>query len=338
MRSAFFVSLGLLFFSCTGTSDQPDVSGITVNVKLQRFEQGLFEMDSIALYHQLDSFVASYPDFGDVFMTQVLNCDPRWSDDTLVSYVYGFTHSSAYRSVFDSAEKLFGDFGKYEKELAKALQLQQYYFPQYPTPQKIITYVGPLDGQGDGVADNALVVGLHHHLGAGSEFYKSDWLRTTYPEYITRRFEPNTITVNCISALIRDMYPDNFEDQVLIDQMVERGKRLYLLQQLLPENPEHLLIGYTEQQWNDCIDHESVIWNFFNSNQLLQSNDYNAIKNYVNDGPKTQELGAASPGNIGSFIGWRIVKKYMKKNKETSLMALMKTPAAHILEKAKYKP
>lgn len=338
MRSALFVSLCCVFFSCTGVSDQPDVSAIKVDLKVQRFEKGLFELDSLSIYNRLDSLLAAYPSFGDVFMTDVLNCDPRWSDDTLVSYVYGFTHSAAYHSLYDTAEKLFGDFNAYEKKLAHALQFQKYYFPQYPTPEKLITYIGPLDGQGDGIADNALVVGLHHHLGATSSFYQNDWLQTTYPSYITRRFEPASITVNCMSALVRDMYPDNNEDATLIDQMVEKGKRLYILQKLLPEESEHLIIGYSEVQLKDCYDHEDVIWNFFGSNNLLQSTDYNAIKNYVNDGPKTQEFGEDSPGNIGSFVGWQIVKKFMKKNSETSLTALMKTPASTVIDKAKYKP
>lgn len=338
MRSAVFVSICVLLFSCSGVSDQPDVSNIHVDLKVQRFEKGLFELDSVGMYTRLDSLLAAYPSFGDVFMTEVLNCDPRWSDDTLVSYVYGFTHSSAYRSVYDSAEKLFGDFSSYEKELEHALQFQKHYFPQYPTPEKLITYIGPLDGQGDGVADNALVVGLHHHLGATASFYQNEWLQSTYPAYISRRFEPATIAINCMSALIRDMYPENAADAALIDQMVEKGKRLFILQKLLPEHPEHLLIGYTEAQLKDCYKHEAVIWNFFGSNELLQSTDYNAIKNYVTDGPKTQELGEASPGNIGSFVGWQIVKKFMKKNSETTLVALMKTPATAIIEKAKYKP
>jgi uncharacterized protein YjaZ len=71
---------------------------------------------------------------------------------------------------------------------------------------------------------------------------------------------------------------------------------------------------------------------------LLQNTDYNVIKNYIGESPKTQELGDASPGNIGSFIGWQIVKKFMSKNSNTSLVDLMKMNSETILEKAKYKP
>jgi hypothetical protein len=73
-------------------------------------------------------------------------------------------------------------------------------------------------------------------------------------------------------------------------------------------------------------------------NNFLQSIDNNIIKNYIGDSPKTTELGEASPGNIGSFLGWMIVKKYVKNFPETTPAGLMSTDAETIFQKAKYKP
>ena len=85
-------------------------------------------------------------------------------------------------------------------------------------------------------------------------------------------------------------------------------------------------------------ENEALIWNFFLTNNLLYSIDPALNKNYVQDGPKTEELGEASPGYIGLFIGWQIVKKYMAKNDELTLPALMQTNAKKIFEESKYKP
>jgi hypothetical protein len=55
-------------------------------------------------------------------------------------------------------------------------------------------------------------------------------------------------------------------------------------------------------------------------------------------------LGEASPGFIGQFVGWQIVKKWMSldKNKDLEqnkiLEQLLHTPAKQIFEEAKYKP
>lgn len=89
-------------------------------------------------------------------------------------------------------------------------------------------------------------------------------------------------------------------------------------------------IGYTKEQLAACYKNEARIWNLFTQNELLQTIDNNVIKNYIGEGPKTQELGD-SPGNIGSFLlGWQIVKKYMSKNKDLKLNQLINTPAETI--------
>jgi uncharacterized protein YjaZ len=113
---------------------------------------------------------------------------------------------------------------------------------------------------------------------------------------------------------------------------------LYLLSKLLPYSEEYKLIGYTEKQLKDCYEHEAAIWDLFVQNNFLQTIDNNLIKNYVGEGPKTQELGEASPGNIGSFAGWQIVKKYMEKNPKVKLQQMMTTDAETIFRESKYKP
>jgi len=110
------------------------------------------------------------------------------------------------------------------------------------------------------------------------------------------------------------------------------------LSKLLPYNDEYQLIGYTKQQLKDCYENEAVIWDLFVKNSLLQITDLGITKSYIDEGPKTQELGENSPGNIGSFCGWQIVKKYMQKNSNISLPKLMSTDPETIFQEAKYKP
>jgi uncharacterized protein YjaZ len=58
----------------------------------------------------------------------------------------------------------------------------------------------------------------------------------------------------------------------------------------------------------------------------------------VQDGPKTEELGDASPGFIGLFVGRQIVRKYMDKHSDLSLGEMMKMDSRKIFEESKYKP
>ncbi|HNP53998.1 MAG TPA: hypothetical protein PKK69_05260, partial [Ferruginibacter sp.] len=183
----------------------------------------------------------------------------------------------------------------------------------------------------------AIVVGLHHHLGNFS-MYRLPWIVETYPDYISRRFEPGTIAVNAMSNLVNDMYPIKDEEKSLVLQMVERGKRLYLLSLLLPDKEPYRLIGYSEQQLKACYQHEAEIWDLFLQNQLLRNTDLNLIINYIGESPKTVELGEDAPGNIGSFTGWQIVKKYMEKHPDRTPEQLMQTDDEKVFQEAKYKP
>ena len=138
--------------------------------------------------------------------------------------------------------------------------------------------------------------------------------------------------------IVLDIFPEKLEDKTLVQQMIEKGKHLYILQKILPKvNPANL-IGYTTQQLKDCNLHERAIWDLFVQNSFLQTIDNNIIKNYIGESPKTQELGDASPGNIGSYAGWQIVKKYMSKNSSTTLQQLMQLDNDTLFTETKYKP
>ena len=326
---------GTVFFSCK-SNKAPDVSDIKIDLSTQRFEQDFFKMDSNKVATVLDAVIAKYPSFGENFLATILNVDPRWQGDTAANYIKAFM--AAYRPVFDSSQRVFADFSVYEQQIEKAFKYTRYYFPQYKLPGKIITYIGPMDGYGDILDADAVIVGLHQHLGKNYSMYATPVVRETYPEYISARFTPEYIQVNTMKNIVLDLFPEKFEDKRLGVQMVEKGKRLDALQQLLPDVKPHLVIGYTQKQWTESMDRQAVIWDLFVQNNYLQTTDYNITKNFIGDGPKTQELGEASPGNIGSFSGWQIVNKYMAKFPETSLPDLMKMDAEEIFQKAKYKP
>ncbi len=334
----YFIILisSLILFSCNSGDNIPDVSNIKVDIKTQRFEEDLFKADTSNLITKLNKLQGNYPSFGENFFAIILNIDPAWSEDTVANYLQGFL--TAYKPVYDSSKKVFSTFNLYENKIIEGLKFIKYYFPSYKLPTNLITYIGPLDGYGDILSDDAIIIGLQHHLGKNFSLYKSEMVQQVYPSYITDRFEPDYITVNAMKNIVLDIFPEKLEDKTLIQQMIEKGKRLYILQKILPKANPAYLIGYTTQQLKDCNLHEKAIWDLFVQNNFLQTIDNNMIKNYIGEGPKTQELGDASPGNIGSYVGWQIVKKYMGKNSSTTLQQLMQVDNETLFAETKYKP
>ena len=330
----FIIIAGL--FSCNTENKIPDVSSVKIQLNTRRFEQQFFALDTNNIMPQLDKLIAAYPSFGENFMGTILGIDPKWPVDTTAAYIKQFIAYS--RNIYDTSQKYFRDFSPYENEIKRGLQFVKYYYPNYKIPTKIITYLGPTDGYGDILDEEVFYIGLHVHLGKDFPLYKTAMVQETYPEYVTARFTPEYISVNCLKNIVGDMYPEKTEDKRLLIQMVEKGKRLYLLHKFLPEKEEHTIIGYSAAQMQDCYAHEAAIWDLFVQNNFLQTADNNLIKNYVTDGPKTQELGEKAPGNIGSFAGWQIIKKFQAKYPSIKPDSLMKIDSEKIYAEAKYKP
>ena len=336
-----------LFFSCKNGKNIPDVSGIKVNLESRRFEQDFFAIDTNNVAASLQQVLKKYPRFTPEFVANILGLDmdslliPFNPQDKAVSlFIKDYTH------IKDSSDKLFKDFSKENDEIKKALQFVKYYFPEYKIPASVITFIGPINAnfetsfgtQGDILTSEGLGIGLQLHLGKNFSLYQSPEGQEQYPEYLSNNFDPDHIPVNCMRNIVDDQYPDRSTGRALIEQMVEKGKRLYLLTKFLPNTPEYLCIGYTEKQMKDSYTNEAVIWDFFLNNDLLNNTEQNITKNYVGESPKTQEFGNDSPGNLGSFSGLQIVKKYLEKFPETSLKALMNVEARDVFAKSKYKP
>jgi hypothetical protein len=336
-----------IFFSCNSNKNIPDVSSIKINVETKRFEQDFFAMDTNKVAQSMKRILQKYPDFLPLFTRNILGLD---LDSLLVpnnpqgKAIRMFIHD--YMPIKDSADLMYKNFSKQTDAIKKGMQYVKYYFPQYKLPESIITFIGPINAnfetsfgvQGDVLTTQSFGIGLQLHLGKYFSFYRTPEMLEQYPDYISNNFDAEHIAVNCMRNVVDDMFHDQSNGKALIEQMVIRGRRLYLLTMFLPYTPEYECIGYTKQQMEDAYKNEAVIWNLFLNNDLLNKNDQNIIKNYIGESPKTQELGEDAPGNIGTFSGLQIVKKYMKEFPETSLSDLMKLDAREIYEKSKYKP
>ncbi|GAC1529066.1 MAG: gliding motility lipoprotein GldB [Sediminibacterium sp.] len=310
----------------------PDVSGISINLQVERFEIPFFAVDTNNLRTSLQQLRARYPGFTQDFLFNILGTTPDSVGKDVPLFI------SSYKSLADSAERKYRDFGPIEEQVKRAFRFVHYYFPAYKLPAKLITFIGPINSYANILTKDAVAVGLQLYMGKDYPIYLTEQGQGLYPAFVSRKFEPEYITVNCIKNIIDDMYPVQQSGRPLIEQMIESGKRWYLLDRFLPGMPDSVKTGYTQKQWEGCNSNEQEIWRFFVQNNLLYSTDPDTNRDYLNDGPNTPALGEASPGNIGQFVGGRIVQKWMEKKGSVSLDALMKTPARTIFDEAKYKP
>jgi hypothetical protein len=327
-------AIGILIAAsaCTGKKKIPDVSGISVVSTSNRFEKDFFAIDTLHIDASLEALHKKYPGFAQDFLFNILGTSPGSAQKDVPAFI------RSYRDLYQASTKKFGDFTAIEKEVKKGLQFVHHYFPAYKLPSQLVTFIGPINSYGNIITPDALAVGLQLYMGKDYPVYLSEQGQQLYPAFISRRFEPAYIPVNSMKNIIDDMFPYNSMGQPLVDQMVESGKRLYVLSQLLPEAADTLVTGYTKKQLEACYDNEKNIWGFFVQNELLYNGDPAMTRDYLTDGPYTQALGKESPGNIGQFIGMQIVSKWMEKKDYPALDLLMKTPPRKLFEESKYKP
>lgn len=325
----------LLSAGCRNEDRIPDVSRIQVQLPVSRFEKDFFSMDLQHLPQALDDLSRKHPGFTTDYLSLILGYE---SADTALRYIPMFIQDSLYHQLYEDASKKFASFDVPKQQVARGLQFVKYYFPKYEVPNGIVTFIGPVDGIATGISgDHRFAIGLQGYMGKNYPAYQTSYIMSVYPAYKSRKFEPEYIPVNCITSVIDDLYPAKMAGKPLIEQMVEAGKRMYLLDKFLPETADTLKTGYTKAQLDGAYDHESSIWSYFISNNLLYTTDPITVRDYMNEGPNTAALGPASPGFIGQFVGWQIVKKWMAANKK-SLEEMLRTPAKQIFEEAKYKP
>ena len=91
-------------------------------------------------------------------------------------------------------------------------------------------------------------------------------------------------------------------------------------------------------QW--AQENEEEIWRYFIEEELLYSTDAKLPTRFIVDAPFSKfylEIDNESPGRIGQFIGWQIVRAYMENN-DTSLSELMTLNPEALFRQSKYKP
>jgi hypothetical protein len=332
--------------ACRQREAAPDVSHLRAETGVVRFEKEFFAIDTNRIVDELERLHRRHPHFVADYLSKVLGIGTIQTPQAAEA-IRMFI--STYRPVYNAATALFDrELPRMEKDMQQALRYLMHYLPDFKPEQpfELITFIGPMDAYepfqlgdyGDVRTASGVGVALQLHLGANHPLYDEGMQAGIFYDYQVRRFTPETVVVNGVKNIIQDLFPYSPQNLNLVEQMIEKGKRMALLQRVLPEIPDSLHFGYTSAQWKGCVTNEALIWNFFVKNDLLYSKDPSINRNYNSDGPKTEELGQGAPGYIGLFVGRQLVNAYLERFPQTTMDALMRLPAMELFEKAGYKP
>jgi hypothetical protein len=327
------ILMAVLFLAACNNSDKPDVSNIKVDLHLERLEQSFFRMDSNNVRTGLSELRNAHPGFYPFFMQEILMLNPMDTN----SYAYVRNLLTSYRPINDSIQKKYANLNWLKDDLTETFKYVKYYYPDYRIPG-IVTYLSEFSAPGVCVAPGYIGVGLHQFAGKNFSVYEAGPIREMYPSYISRRFDKEYIVPGVVTAVVDDIYPDKRAGLPLIEQMVEKGKQWWLADHFLPDAHDSLITGYTGKQLDWAENNEGDIWSYIMKNENLYSIEPETIQMYMEPGPYTQNMSDASPGQIGPWIGWQIVKKYASAHSSMKIPEILATPARTIFQESKYKP
>jgi hypothetical protein len=325
-----------ILMGCGGKKQGPDVSKITVQLDVKRFEQDFFQIDSNQIQKGLQSLQQGYPLFANDFTTHILGAGPIGDTQTVTQQAAG-AFLRSYFPVYTDIKRQYASFDDQEDAFKSAFQHVKYYHPNYQIP-RVITYVGPFDAPAVAITQEGLAIGLQLFMGKDYPFYVSQQGQLLYPAYISRRFEKNYIVPSAMMAVAQELYPESTASLPLVERMIEKGKYWYLLEKWMPGISDSVLTGYETRQLQWAKENEGMIWNYLLQQSHVYTTDIGIMQLYLGEAPQTQGFPDNSPGNIGQWIGWRIIQAYEAKSGVTDPATIMKTPAKQIVAGAKYKP
>ncbi len=311
----FVVVLGLFFLSCDQkTKVEKAVEEIPVDIKVERFDKAFFESKPEDLAKLKREYPFFFPAGNDDSVWLKRMQDPLW------------------REVYTEVQKKYSNFEPVHEKFNALFQHVKYYFPKTKTP-KVITVIGEMDYNSKAIyADSLVIVALELYLGKNHKFYE-------FPNYLKENFEENQIMPDVVSSFTYRNIPAS-ADKDLLSKMIFDGKQLYAKDLLLPEYSDAEKIGYKPEQIKWCEENEAYMWRFFIESEMLYSQDPKLTTRFMTPAPFSKfylEIDNDSPGRVGAWIGWQIVRSYMKNNNVT-LPELLKTNSKEIFEKSKYKP
>ena len=316
IKTVFLVFLLFISFSCNNTSKrEKEIANIDVRVDVERFDILFSEVTPSTL----SRLMLDYP-----FMFARTIADSIWIkriQDTL------------QQQLSHEIQKTYQNFQPIEDEIKVFFQHLRYYYPTFNEP-RVITFSDYIDYRNKVfVTDSIALIALDTYLGKDHQFYGN------IQKYLRQNFEASQIVAD-LATSYAEQHIYQISRKSLIDEMVYFGKVLYFKDIMIPFKTDKEKIGYTQDELNWARQNEHSMWEFFIERELLYNTNPKLLGRFINAAPFTKfnlQFDSESPGRLGQYVGWQIVRSFMKNN-DLKLNEMLRMDAMEIFSKSRYKP
>ncbi len=331
-KYAAYILLAFILISCHRNPLDVNVSNINVNLKIARLDQDLFKVTPENVGEMVPEFQKKFEPFFEVYNREVLAIGNS-HDSLYAGYLLTFVRDSTIVQAKQLSDSLFYNFQTFATQLELAFKHYLYYYPEGQIPQ-IYTYLSGYN-QSIVTVQDLLGVSLDNYLGSNCRFYRQLGLAA----YKVHNMNPGKLVYDALYGWASQKFEYKGNTENLVSEMIHQGKLYYFLDAMFPQEPDSMKIGFSKAQLSWCQDHEQEMWSYLVEQKMLFSGDWMLRTRFLNPAPFTTPFGQKSPGRTGVWIGWQIVKSYLKKNPSVSLRSLMAERDYHkILNESGYAP
>lgn len=329
----FFPLLLVLFFlaSCNEEEDQgcafiPDTSGIPVEISLTSLSDSLAGITSKS---ELVAILNRHEILREIFFKR----GQYPNDSAFINELYRRFANIHFDTLALEVKRVFKDEMALKAELTQAFKNLKYYYPEIQVP-RVETVISGFDTDMY-VSDSLLIIGLDYYLGKGAKF------RPNMYEYMLRQYNPENIVPSImliygIDARINHVDSNN---KTALADMIAYGKSFYFAKHMMPCTPDSVFIWYSAEEIKGAWKNQDIIWARLIEDKVLYSTSHVVKQQYLGERPKTLQVSPECPGRIAQWVGWQIVKSYMKEHPKRTLQDLMNSGNADkLFEESKYKP
>lgn len=278
-------------------------------IDIVRLDEKIYSYGNVGITER-DEMKAEYGDALDVWC-QLMGCGTA-ADSTLLQMSQSRVMSAfvpGVRERFTAIDSIAEVIFLLEDNIGKILNDS--------VERKYYTVISPFN-QSVYLADSMVFVALNHYLGSDYKGYGyfEQYQRATK----TARHLPYDIA----EAIISTLYPfEAGESSTVLNVMLYNGAVLAAVEAVVADADIAEAMGYSADQIAWLDQNESMAWNAIITKRLLYSSSLGDADRLTRPAPSTTIVHQQSPGRLGRYIGYKIVKSYMENNSERDYVKLL---------------
>lgn len=323
MRAVVLMICVVLLNSCGSENCRATVEPLPIQLTVERLETPLFKAKTA---EEVERFLNQNPDFALFF----LHADQYPTSAILAERMYNLIQNPSIDTLYQESIKAFDRFDETITMLESGLGRLKVYYPQTPSPVVQTAVTGMYNDLF--ISNEHIMIGMDFFIGADAS-YKPQQI----PNYILQRYTTDHLAAT-ILQFISSQYIDKSSGESLLAEMIDYGKSYHLLSKILPCTSGDILIGYTEEEWQDVFENDAIIWANFVQNEWLYETDHTVKQRFIGERPNVYEIGDKCPGRVGRWLGWQIVEAYAEKTNASIQAIMAEKDANKIFSQSGYKP